>query len=341
MEIRVLVSNYEAGVIIGSKGSNVKSIREKTGTLVSILKSDDMTERVMSIKGEVGALAQAILLMTELIVSDKQKKENDLAQQSGQQVPSPLTSLMTVKLLINNAHTGAVIGKQGAIIKEVNSVTGAKVHLANVTLPGSTEKTVTITGTPSAIHQATLRVLQQIHDNPLKPNAPQMPYVPGGRSMGGPPGYSGPGGYGGEGGYSPYGGYSNPAPPPRGEGPDSSQKIAIPTSSAGAVLGKGGTIVADIKRQTGTNIRIAPADQEVAGERVVTVTGSAQGIQAAIALIRQRVEQPFAPWSGGAVQMGPPPSSAPVYGSGAMAGPMGAPPMQGYAAPNPYAGYYQ
>jgi len=341
MEVRVLVSNYEAGVIIGKSGSNVKSIRDKTGCFVSILKSgDEKSERVMSIKGSLAACAQAMLAMTELVLTDKQAKETKMAEQGGQQAPV-LTALMTVKLLIHKAHTGAVIGHKGAIIKEVGQVTGAKVHLSNDPLAGSTEKTVTVTGTPSAIHQAILRILTQIHDNPLKPGTSHTPYVPGtGREprMGAPPGFYQGGGYQDAYGlaeaYSPYGGaYGGHAPPPMREGPENSQKIAIPTNCAGAVLGKGGTIIADIKRQTGTAIRIAPPEQGVPGERVVTVTGSPQGIQAAIALIRQRVEQPFAPWPGAVV---PPP--APAYSPAPMPQQMAATPQY---APNPYAGYYQ
>jgi len=72
------------------------------------------------------------------------------------------------------------------------------------------------------------------------------------------------------------------------------KKIAIPTVCAGAVIGKGGTIINDIKGQSGCQIRIADPDPASPNERVVTVTGSPQGIQTAVYLIRQRVEQPYA-----------------------------------------------
>jgi transcription antitermination factor NusA-like protein len=344
IELRAVVSNYESGVIIGTKGSNVKTIREKTSCLVSILKSKEnkASERILSIKGLHTSIAQALLIIAELVVQDKQKKER---QAESQQDPAGPTETTSLKLLVHRAHTGAVIGNKGAIVKEIAQTSGARIQLSNEPLSGSTEKTVTITGTPSAIHQAALRVLTQINDNPLKTGTPYLPYVPvvgaggqgGGQFGGGPPGapgaypYPGPGfdnyGYGG----SPY---PQGAPPPRprgggGEGgPEQQQKIAIPTTSAGSVIGKGGTIIADIKSQTGTNIRIAPPDAESPHERVVTVSGGAQGIQAAVALIRQRVENPHLPWTGGAPAA---PASYPMPPPG--------PPPSSY--PNPYGGYYQ
>jgi ribosomal protein S3 len=337
MELRAVVSNYESGVIIGTKGSNVKTIREKTSCLVSILKSKESkaSERILSIKGLHTNIAQALLIIAELVVQDKQKKERQA--EAALQDPAGPTETTSLKLLIHKAHTGAVIGNKGAIVKEIAQQSGARVQLSNEPLSGSTEKTVTITGTPSAIHQAALRVLTQMNDNPLKTGTPYLPYVPG--SGGGSGGQFAPGGYPypapgfdnyGYGG-APYPQGAPPPPRPRPSpesGPEQQQKIAIPTTSAGSVIGKGGTIIADIKSQTGTNIRIAPPDAETPHERVVTVSGSAQGIQAAVALIRQRVENPHLPWTGGAPAA---PASYPMPPPG--------PPPASY--PNPYGGYYQ
>merc|ERR1712226_50807 len=69
------------------------------------------------------------------------------------------------------------------------------------------------------------------------------------------------------------------------------QKIAIPTICAGCVIGKGGAVIRDLRAQSGTNISIADADPTNPNERVVTLTGTPQGIQTAIYLIRQLVEQ--------------------------------------------------
>jgi len=373
-EVRVLITNYEAGVVIGKQGANVKNIRTKSGSYVSILKSEiESKERVMAVKGSVENVAQAIFLITELLLDDKKQK----LEKEGD---TPVDDVV-IRFLFHKAHTGAIIGKNGTIIKEIQTQANAKIQLSNDVLPGSTEKSVTISGTPSAIHQAAHRVIKQVAENPLKYSVENRPYVPGRPASYPPPYYPPPYGYpypppygysgssskgdrdrdydrsrdrgdrdrergdrgdrdrerGGGGG----GGDREPAP---GE---TSQRIAIPTVTAGAVIGKGGTIIADIKSQSGCSIKIAAPESATPSERIVTVTGTPTGIQTAITLIRQRVEQPTAPYTGGsaasAAAYAPPPqaypasygASYPAYAAAAGYGPA----PTGYGPPPTYPGY--
>jgi len=66
------------------------------------------------------------------------------------------------------------------------------------------------------------------------------------------------------------------------------EKVIIPDTFSGVVIGKGGSIIKAIKARTDTNISLA--DPNEAKDRVVTISGSPQGVQAAIAMIRERVE---------------------------------------------------
>lgn len=50
-------------------------------------------------------------------------------------------------------------------------------------------------------------------------------------------------------------------------------------------------MIRDLRAQSGTNISISDADATNPNERVVTLTGTPTGIQTAIFLIRQLVEQ--------------------------------------------------
>merc|ERR1712106_435777 len=84
---------------------------------------------------------------------------------------------------------------------------------------------------------------------------------------------------------APIGGGAQSAP-----GGDKTEKIVIPTVCTGSVIGKGGSIISDIKLQSGTFISIADPEPTTPDDRVVSVTGTGQGIQTAIFLIRQRVE---------------------------------------------------
>jgi polyribonucleotide nucleotidyltransferase len=294
IEIRVLITNYEAGVVIGKGGANVKAIREKSSAFISILKSEgDAKDRVMTVKGTVEHIAQAVFHILSLLLEDKQKKD----QEAGSTEPKDETYVL--KLLVHKFLAGCIIGKAGTIIKQITADTGARIQVSNEPLPGSAEKSVTLTGTPTATHQAILRVLVQIRENPMRPGSGGALFVPGRPvyGQGAPYGYPPPPGEGLRDEY--LGAFNPPYPPPGPSGPEQTQKIAIPTICAGSVIGKGGTIIADIKAQSGCQIRIADPEQTSPNERVVTVTGTPAGIQTAVYLIRQRVEQPYGPPPGG------------------------------------------
>ena len=68
------------------------------------------------------------------------------------------------------------------------------------------------------------------------------------------------------------------------------QMLAIPTEYCGAVIGKNGINISNIKEQSNTTIAIA--DQlSNSNERIATITGTPQGIQIAIHLIRDIIQQ--------------------------------------------------
>jgi len=71
----------------------------------------------------------------------------------------------------------------------------------------------------------------------------------------------------------------------------SRQELAIPTNTAGGIIGKGGSMIRDLRQQSRTFISIADPDPANPDERIVTIQGSSEGINHAIILIRQLVEQ--------------------------------------------------
>jgi len=301
MEIRVLIDNYEASVIIGKGGANVKTIRTGSGSFVSILKTESTMskERVMTIKGSEEAIAAALkMIVTLLLEAANQRKLTD------PKGPGEPETSYAMKVLIHKFLAGSIIGKGGVIIKEIQESSQARLSLSVEPMPGSTEKTVQITGTPDTLYAAALRVLAQLVNNPLRAGSTTILYVPG-AAMGpaGAPAYGAPAPA-----FNPYGAPPQPYGAPAYGAPQSSpygapygapaapgaatktEKIVIPTVCAGFVIGKGGTIIRDIKTQSGTQISIADAEPTAPGDRVVAVTGTHQGIQSAIQLIRGRVE---------------------------------------------------
>jgi len=277
------------GGIIGKAGANVKRVRDETGAFVSILKAEfrNVQERIMVLKGTSTQIAKGCRLLADLLIDvahTKEKKEN---QES-------LSESTSVRFLVHRSAVGAVIGKAGAVIKETQSDSGARVQVSNEPLPQSTEKTVTISGTPAQIEHAALRILTQLRDNPLRSGTKVFPYVPGQPLYAQPPSYAPPPHYGQPVLYPSVHPSAAPtfiAPLTTSTQPPSTQKIAIPTVCAGCVIGKQGSVIRDLRAQSATNISIADPDPNAHTERVVTISGTPQGIQTAVYLIRQLVEQ--------------------------------------------------
>lgn len=292
-EVRVIVDNYEASVIIGKGGSNVKKIRTDSSAFVSILKTEGSSkERVMQIKGTLDYNVAALNMIADLLIKNEQERKQA-------DNPEVVVETMCFKILIHQSLAGAIIGRGGAIIKSMQEDTGAKISLSTEPLAGSTEKTVSVTGNTEQLQAAITRILTQIRDNPMRPGTTSIPYVPGQPAgYGAPPvGYGAPpAGYGmpPQGyGMTPQGYGMPPQGMPMGApqgGPTKLEKIVIPTICAGTVIGKGGSIIRDIKMQSGTTISVAAPEPTAPNDRVVSISGPPQGITTAIFLIRQRVE---------------------------------------------------
>jgi len=173
-EIRTLIDNHQVGGIIGKGGSNVKKVRDETGAFVSILKAEfrNVQERIMVLKGTSTQIAKGCRLLADLLMDvahQKEKKENS----------DSLSDTIAIRFLVHHSAVGAVIGKAGAVIKETQSDSGARVQVSNEPLPQSTEKTVTITGTPAQIEHAALRILTQLRDNPIRSGTKVVPVCSG------------------------------------------------------------------------------------------------------------------------------------------------------------------
>jgi heterogeneous nuclear rnp K-like protein 2 len=201
------------------------------------------------------------------------------------------------------------VGKEGATIKSIITDSGARVQISNQTLPNSTDKIVTVTGKVDALGDALKRIIRLIEQNPLKPSTRSFPYQPsfGTSTQFYPPsnippqyGYGPPAATGATAPHAQQ--YGAPAPlafpfvsagnvNTASQQPEVTQKIAIPTSSAGALIGRRGSTARTLRAQTGCNISIADADNSNPSERVVTLTGTSASIHAAIMAIRHLVDQ--------------------------------------------------
>ncbi|KAJ7047040.1 hypothetical protein C8F04DRAFT_1062539 [Mycena alexandri] len=301
IHMRCLIVTQDASIIIGKGGSHVNEIREKSGARVMVSESiPGNPERILNVSGPLDAVSKAFGLIVRRI--------ND----EPFDVPSvPGSRAVTIKFMIPNSRMGSVIGKQGSKIKEIQDASGARLNASEGTLPGSTERVLSVAGVADAIHIATYYIGNiLIEAQERMPSSTNSTYRPSTNSRRPPPQQSAPppSSYSGSSyvpGYSnPYGGA--PPPPPHHHNPPpqqlQTQQIYIPNDLVGCIIGKGGSKINEIRHMSASQIKIMePGAVAVGangapgpggeGERLVVITGQPTNIQMAVQLLYHRLEQ--------------------------------------------------
>ncbi|GAB6020511.1 hypothetical protein CHUAL_003196 [Chamberlinius hualienensis] len=136
------------------------------------------------------------------------------------------------KILVPSVAAGAIIGKGGETIAQLQKETGARVKMskANDFYPGTTERVCLITGTAEAIIMVHSFVMEKIREKP-DPNA--KPAID----------------------------FDSKQPAER----EKQSKILVPNSTAGMIIGKGGNYIKQIKEGSGAYVQISqkPKDQNL------------------------------------------------------------------------------
>ncbi|KAJ3193478.1 hypothetical protein HK101_004786 [Irineochytrium annulatum] len=265
--IRILVPHSRMGSVIGKAGSKIKEVQDASGSRITASEEilPGSTERIVSILGVVDSIHIATYHIGVVLMDHPERS-------TGTVLYKPLPGVTT-----GATRPARAAGERG---------------------PGGP-------------------------GGPLGPGIGHggpggMPYGGGGPGMGGPyggPGFpmqqmGGPGGMHGMGG--PMGGHGRGGPGGPGGGPMGPmgmmpmgpggmpmgamapgmmqmQQIYIPNEMVGAIIGKGGQKINELRHQSGSQIKIME-NVEGAAERLVTITGSPECNQMALFLLYQRLE---------------------------------------------------
>ncbi|XP_078394783.1 poly(rC)-binding protein 3 isoform X7 [Cetorhinus maximus] len=318
LTIRLLMHGKEVGSIIGKKGETVKKMREESSARINISEGS-CPERIVTITGPTDAIFKAFSMIAH-------KFEEDI---NASMTNSTVTSKppVTLRLVVPASQCGSLIGKGGSKIKEIRETTGAQVQVAGDMLPNSTERAVTISGTPDAIIQCVKQICVVMLESP--PKGATIPYRP--KPASAPVIFAGgqvradtilasagnhsvlahhqpaPA-------YTVQGQYAIPHPDltklhqlamqhtpfnPLGQttpgfpagldatGQTSSHELTIPNDLIGCIIGRQGSKINEIRQMSGAQIKIANAT-EGSTERQVTITGSPANISLAQYLINAR-----------------------------------------------------
>ncbi|XP_067372545.1 poly(rC)-binding protein 3 isoform X5 [Channa argus] len=159
--LRLVVPASQCGSLIGKGGSKIKEMRESPpkGATIPYRPKPASTPVIFS-----GGQAYTIQGQYAIPHPDQLTKLHQLAMQQtpftplGQTTPafpgldtSPPAS--THELTIPNDLIGCIIGRQGTKINEIRQMSGAQIKIANA-MEGSSERQITITGTPANISLA-------------------------------------------------------------------------------------------------------------------------------------------------------------------------------------------
>uniref|UniRef100_A0A8C7H9G8 Poly(rC) binding protein 2 n=1 Tax=Oncorhynchus kisutch TaxID=8019 RepID=A0A8C7H9G8_ONCKI len=310
LTIRLLMHGKEVGSIIGKKGESVKKMREESGARINISEGN-CPERIITLAGPTTAIFKAFSMIIE-------KLEEDI---SSSMTNSTATSKppVTLRIVVPASQCGSLIGKGGCKIKEIRESTGAQVQVAGDMLPNSTERAITIAGTPQSIIECVKQICVVMLEVSSPPKGVTIPYRP--KPSGSPVIFAG-----GQA-YAVQGQHAIPQPDltklhqlamqqsPFPMGPNntgfqgtgdstiqslveikflkggmdasaqtSSHEMTIPNDLIGCIIGRQGSKINEIRQMSGAQIKIAnPVDGSA--DRQVIITGSAASISLAEYLI--------------------------------------------------------
>ena len=217
--------------------------------------------------------------------------------------------LAAVRLLISHNQMGTIIGRQGLKIKQIQDSAGVRMVAQKEMLPQSTERIVEVQGTPDGIEKAVWEIGKCLIDDEARGYGTVL-YNPAMRvQSGNTPLTNGVGnmrgavynrtGNGAD--FTDGPSYRRPPPVDRGDRPPmptttengeeiQTQNISIPSDMVGCIIGRGGSKISEIRKNSGARISIAKAPHDESGERMFTITGGASENEKALYLLYENLE---------------------------------------------------
>uniref|UniRef100_A0A3Q3F0L9 Poly(rC) binding protein 2 n=1 Tax=Labrus bergylta TaxID=56723 RepID=A0A3Q3F0L9_9LABR len=281
LTIRLLMHGKEVGSIIGKKGESVKKMREESGARINISEGN-CPERIITLAGPTTSIFKAFSMIIE-------KLEEDI---STSMTNSTATSKppVTMRLVVPASQCGSLIGKGGCKIKEIRESAGAQVQVAGDMLPNSTERAITVAGTPQSIIECVKQICVVMLESP--PKGVTIPYRP--KPSGSPVIFAG----GQLTKLHQLAMQQSPFPIAHSNqgfqgGMDASaqtgsHELTIPNDLIGCIIGRQGAKINEIRQMSGAQIKIANP-VEGSTDRQVTITGSHASISLAEYLINARL----------------------------------------------------
>ncbi|CAA3009907.1 BTR1-like isoform X1 [Olea europaea subsp. europaea] len=273
--MRFLLSNAEAGSVIGKGGSTINDLQSQSGARIQLSRNLDYfpgtADRVAMVSGTIDDTLKAIdLILTKLL--------NESYVEDGTKV-EPQSK---IRLIVPSGSCGGIIGKGGAIIKSLieDSQAGLKISpLADIHF-GLHDRIVTVTGTLGGQMRAIELILLKLVEDPHYQQSASAPFPYAAVAYNGMS-YK-PNGVGGK--------YQDNRVENK-EDRNSSVTIGVADEHIGLVVGRGGRSLMEISQLSGARIKISDRGDFMVGtsDRKVTITGPQRAIHIAESMISRKV----------------------------------------------------
>jgi far upstream element-binding protein len=156
--VDLTIPNGAVGLVIGRGGATIKGIQDRAGVHVQIPKvadAHDPASRTITISGQVmHAVEEAKRMILDVVRQDAANKSG--GGSGGMQMPVPSNAVI---VQVPDDRVGGIIGKGGAVINEIQTRTGTHVQIPPQPEPGTSMRSVSITGNPQGCEQAKQEIL--------------------------------------------------------------------------------------------------------------------------------------------------------------------------------------
>jgi polyribonucleotide nucleotidyltransferase len=247
----VEVPNDLVGPIIGRGGASLDIIRDATNTRIQFL--DDGATPAETTVNVVGSPADVAKAIAMINARVEELSHRFSGLTSRVDASNADASYITQTLDIQSHLIGGIIGRGGAGINAIQSASQARVDIARADAQRTsrTSRTATVTGPPEAVAVA-LDMLEARVAELLANDAPDGEYHVGDAVAG-----------------------------------EFTQTIEIPRALVSDIIGQRGADIRDIRVTSRTRINIPNTGEP----RMVTVTGSTEGVAQAIEMLTARMEE--------------------------------------------------
>jgi RNA-binding protein Nova len=197
---KITIPATAGGLLLGRAGSTLRSIAEESGSKVQMTSKEEAMftqERILNISGNTGSCAKCVSLILAKLAEDIEAAQytnrgvtytsqipslmriaapntavrNGQGRPSRAQVPladgADVVSSTKITLSVPDSLVGNILGRQGSTLREIMSLSGAKVTVSNrdeaKTPDGQIEnRTITITGSPTCAQTAHVYITQKL-----------------------------------------------------------------------------------------------------------------------------------------------------------------------------------